>query len=277
MDEFFPYKLRKNQLEIMREITNTCISKSSFIFESGTGSGKTICVLAATLKYALENKKKIIYTTRTNAQQQQVILELRAIKKKTKDPRIYGVGMQGRANMCLLAREDREMQSGSSEELSKFCSHQKKLAVSAKNKGCSYFRGYLSDKNRVDAIMAWTQKHLPTAEEFIDTCEKQKICPYEINKLLVHEAVVVVVPYVYMFDKTIRIKLLDWLSISEEDVILVVDEAHNFPDYLRDLFSAELSMWMLNSCVYEAKKFGDPKLCGGKIPVSTFCNILIIL
>jgi DNA excision repair protein ERCC-2 len=34
-------------------------------------------------------------------------------------------------------------------------------------------------------------------------------------------------------------------------------------------------MWMLNSCVLEAKKFGDPKLSGGKVSVSKFCNILI--
>ena len=102
--------------------------RKQFIFESGTGSGKTICVLAAALTFALENNKKIIYTTRTNAQQQQVILELRAIKKKTKDKRIFGVGMQGRGNMCLHARDDPEIQNGSSEELSKFCSHQKKLA-----------------------------------------------------------------------------------------------------------------------------------------------------
>ena len=275
MAELFPYSLRKNQKEIMQEVTDALTQQKQFTFESGTGSGKTICVLAAALTFALENNKKIIYTTRTNAQQQQVILELRAIKKKVKDKRIYGVGMQGRGNMCLLAREDPEIQNGSSEELSKFCSHQKKLAVSGKSKGCSYYRSYLGDKDRVETIMAWTQKHLPTAEEFIDACEKQKICPYEINKLIVHDALVVVVPYVYVFDKAIRIKLFDWLFISEEDVILVVDEAHNLPDYLRELFSAELSIWMLNSCLLEADHFGNPSLADGRITVAAFCKELI--
>ncbi|MCX6663340.1 MAG: ATP-dependent DNA helicase [Euryarchaeota archaeon] len=275
MAELFPYSLRKNQKEIMREITDALTQRRQFAFESGTGSGKTICVLAAALTFALENNKKIIYTTRTNAQQQQVILELRAIKKKAKDKRIYGVGMQGRGNMCLLAREDPEIQNGSSEELSKFCSHQKKLAVSGKSKGCSYYRSYLGDKDRVEIIMAWTQKHLPTTEEFIDACEKQKICPYEINKLIVHDALVVIVPYVYVFDKAIRIKLFDWLSISEEDVILVVDEAHNLPEYLRELFSAELSTWMLNSCLLEADHFGNPSLADGRVTVAAFCKELM--
>lgn len=183
--------------------------------------------------------------------------------------------MQGRSNMCLLAREDPDIGNGTSEELSKFCSNQKKLAASNKNKGCRYYRNYIGDKQKIDSIVEWTKNNLPTAEEFIEFCEKKAVCPYEINKMMIREAVVVVVPYVYVFDKTIRIMLFDWLSVSDDDIILIVDEAHNLPNYIRDLFSAQLSMWMLNSCVLEAKKFGDPKLSGGKVSVSKFCKMLI--
>ncbi len=259
----------------MHNIRNNLTSGKNFVFESGTGSGKTICVLSSTLQYALENNKKILYTTRTNAQQRQVIVELRAIQKKTGDKRIFGVGMQGRSNMCLLAREDPDIGNGTSEELSKFCSNQKKLAASNKNKGCKYYRNYIGDKQKIDSIVEWTKNNLPTAEEFIEFCEKKAVCPYEINKMMIREAVVVVVPYVYVFDKAIRVMLFDWLSVSDDDIILIVDEAHNLPNYIRDLFSAQLSMWMLNSCVLEAKKFGDPKLSGGKVSVSKFCKMLI--
>lgn len=275
MAELFPYVPRKNQKEIIQEITKAVTKRQQFVFESGTGSGKTVCVLAAALDYALENNKKIIYTTRTNAQQQQVIHELRAIKKKTNDKRIYGVGMQGRGNMCLLARDDPDIQNGNSEELSRFCSHQKKLAASERRKGCRYYRNYLGDKEHVQTIMDHALETLPTAEEFIETCKKKGICPYEINKLIVHDALVVVVPYVYVFDKSIRIKLFDWLAIAEEDVILVIDEAHNLPDYLRELFSAELSTWMLTNGLMEAEQFGDPSLADGRISVSAFCKELV--
>jgi DNA excision repair protein ERCC-2 len=123
--------------------------------------------------------------------------------------------------------------------------------------------------------MDWARKHMPTAEEFIDVCEHKDLCPYEMNKLLIHDALVVVVPYIYVFDKTIRIKLFDWLSLSEEDVILIVDEAHNIPDYLRELFSAELSTRMLNNCLLEADKYGDPSLADGRISVTAFCKQLM--
>ena len=145
--DFFPYTLRKNQKEILRDIKNALETRKHIVFESGTGSGKTICVLSSTLQFALENNKKIVYTTRTNAQQQQVIIELRAIRKKTQDKRIFGVGMQGRANMCVLAKYDSEMNNGSSDELSKFCSHQKKMVLSEKkNQGCEYYKNFLGEK-----------------------------------------------------------------------------------------------------------------------------------
>lgn len=273
--DLFPYELRKNQKTIIHNISKTLASQNHLIFESGTGSGKTICALVATLHYALETNKKILYTTRTNAQQRQVLVELRSIKQKKPDDRIFGVGMQGRNNMCLLAKQDSELSNGTSEELSKFCSHQKKIATTDKNKGCLFYKNYITNKQTIETVTDWAKKHLPTTEEFIEYCEKKNICPYEVNKQLIKEATVVVVPYIYVFDKTIRIMLFDWLSLSEQDSILVVDEAHNLPDYIRDLFSAQLSMWMLTSCVNEAKKFGDPTLSPGKFTVSTFCTTLI--
>ncbi|MCK4415656.1 MAG: ATP-dependent DNA helicase [Thermoplasmatales archaeon] len=274
--DLFPYALRKNQENIMRDIRNTLDARKHFVFESGTGSGKTICVLSSTLQYALENNKKIVYATRTNAQQRQVILELRAIRKKMKDKRIFGLGIQGRTNMCILAKNDPEIGNGTSEELSKFCSNQKKKVLSnKKNEGCKYYRKFIGDKQKIDTILEWTRQKLPTAEEFVEYCKKNTVCPYEMNKALIREAVVIVVPYIYIFDKTIRIMLFDWLSTSEDDILLVVDEAHNLPDYLRDLFSAQLSAWMLNGCVFEAEKVGDPSIANGKISVSKFCKILL--
>jgi len=127
----------------------------------------------------------------------------------------------------------------------------------------------------VGKAVLWAKENLPTAEELIDYCEKKKLCPYEINKQLIRDSPVVVVPYIYVFYFMIRNMLFDWLAISEEDMILVVDEAHNLPDYIRDLFSVQLSSWMLNSCLFEAEKFGDPAMLDGRVTVSEFCKILI--
>ena len=264
----------------MQNINNVLNRGESIIFESGTGSGKTICTLSSVLEYCLKNDKRIIYTTRTNAQQRQVIIELREIKKKLNkdEKKFFGVGMQGRANMCLLARNDPDLACGTSEELAKFCSNEKKKTRSiqkSKNKGCIYYKHYLEAKEEVDDIIKWFKSKLPTTEEFIKKCDKIKICPYEMNKLLIRDASLVVVPYVYVFDSVIRNMLLDWFSIPEEDIILVIDEAHNLPDYIRDLYSSQLSLWMLKNCVSEIEKYGDPSLANGSFSVSFFCKTLI--
>ncbi len=274
--DFFPYTPRKNQDNIIRDVTNAINAHTHFVFESGTGTGKTICTLSAALPLSLEQEKKIIYTTRTNAQQRQVIMELRAIKEKTQNNQIHGVGMQGRANMCILARDDPDIANGSSEELSRFCANQKKQATNPqKRKGCPYYRAFLHNKDLVSETIQWAKQHVPTAEEMISYCKKHTICPYEVNKQLMAESLLVVVPYIYIFDKNIRNMLLDWLSIAEEDIILIIDEAHNLPDYLRDIHSAQLTYFMLKTCLIEADKFGDPSLADGRILVSEFCKMLI--
>ena len=272
----FPYKPRKNQTAIMQTIKRTLNDKQHLVFESGTGSGKTICTLSSTLEYALSNNKKIIYTTRTNAQQRQVILELREICKKNPDiaDALVGVGMQGRANMCILAHKDPEFSKGTSEELSRFCNHEKKKAKNKPGDGCKYYSSFL-DKNKTEKAKQWFKKNLPTAEEFIEYSEKHGICPYELNKTLMKESILVVVPYIYVFDLMIRNMLLDSVSISEDDIILVVDEAHNLPEYIRDLHSMQISMFMLNNCMLEAEKYGDPSMLDGRFTVSSFCKLLI--
>ena len=279
--KLFPYTPRKNQKEIVQTILNTLYRGGHFVFESSTGSGKTICTLAATLEFALQHNKKIIYSTRTHAQQRQVILELREIRKKNKDlqDRLFGIGLQGRAHMCLLAKEDPELRGGTAEELARFCSAQKRKTLkdkkSLRNDGCKYFKNLRDRKDDVDKIIEWCKKTLPTSEDFITYCWHKHLCPYEISKMIIPDTVVLVVPYIYVFDPSIRIMLFDWLFLTEDDIILVVDEAHNLPDYARDLFSAGLSIWSIKNAIYETERFGDPSLLNGRFKISEFCNTLI--
>jgi len=276
--DLFPYTPRQNQKAIMGTIATTLSNRGHLVLESGTGSGKTICALSATLAYALEHDKRIIYITRTNSQQQQVITELRAIRSHQKESKnkekLFGVGIQGRSNMCPMAHTDNELSQGTSEELSRFCANEKKKARSSKKNGCQYYRHFVEDKEKVKQAVQWVQTNLPTVEMFIEYCEKKNICPYELNKFLVRDARVVVVPYIYVFNITIRNMLFDWLGLSEEEMILVIDEAHNLPDYIRDLFSSQLSVWMVRNCGYEVEQYGNPSMLDGRISVKSFCKTL---
>jgi DNA excision repair protein ERCC-2 len=259
----FPYEFRKNQREILDAINDTILKKSHLVLESKTGSGKTICALSPTLEYALEHEKKVLYLTRTNSQQRQVIFELRKINAQKK---IFGIGLQGRHQMCPSLKNDSELASGSSDELSRICGKRKmevlkSISEGRKPRSCRYFAKVVT--HDTTDLKHWVLDNLPTVEELVKRCEKEDLCPYEVNKSLIADANCVTAPYIYFFNKYIRARLLEWMGCSLEDIILIVDEAHNLPDYAREIESMELGTNTLDMASKEASEFGNLRTSDG--------------
>jgi DNA excision repair protein ERCC-2 len=259
----FPYEFRKNQREILDIINDAVLKKSHLVLESKTGSGKTICALSPTLQYALDNDKKVLYLTRTNSQQRQVILELRKINKMKN---VFGIGLQGRHRMCPSLKTDSVLAKGSSDELSKICGKRKmevlkSISEGSQPKACRYFAKVVTQDT--NDIKQWAIDNLPTVEEFARRCIDADFCPYEVNKSLIQDANCVTAPYIYFFNKYIRARLLEWMGCALEDIILIIDEAHNLPDYAREIESMELGTNTLDMAVREAGEFGNLRTSDG--------------
>ncbi len=253
----------------MDEIQVSLKEGESFVYQAATGSGKTICTLTAVLEYAEEGGKKILYLTRTNSQQRQVLLELREIGGH------HGLGLQGRNNTCLLAQDDEELKDGNAEELSKYCSDRKKEVRTALNEdkepsSCPYYGGLLQCE--LDELRMWFKQNVPTVDESLEHCKEKEICPYELTKALIPDAVVVTAPYIYFFVPFIRRQLLEWMNVEISDLIVVVDEAHNLPDYARELSTSEITKVTLERAIGESKEFGDPVLQNDE-PISGLCEL----
>ncbi len=223
------------------------------VLQSGTGSGKTVCALYACLEEALGSDKVVLYLVRTNSQQRQVMVELRRLGP-------YGLALQGRQRMCVLAREDGELVQGSPEELSHYCSDRKRETVEGVGEGCEYYRGLLLADPQEEG--AWCREALPTAEETVEHYEELGICPYELNKLLVPEARIITAPYIYFFDSPLRRALVETMQRPLEDLIVVVDEAHNLPEYCRDIASFQISVAAVERAEREVMDHGDVDLRG---------------
>ena len=95
-----------------------------------------------------------------------------------------------------------------------------------------------------------------TAQEFAIEAEEANLCPYELNKLLLREAQVVIVPYVYFFEEFIRKYLLGWMGTSIDRIITIIDEAHNLPDWARGAASDSMTLESINRALNEAKDYG---------------------
>ncbi|MEE9151948.1 MAG: DEAD/DEAH box helicase, partial [Thermoplasmata archaeon] len=259
----FPYEFRKNQREILNLINDAVERNSHLVLESGTGSGKTVCVLVPTLRYAIDHDKKVLYLTRTNSQQRQVIFELRKISDKEK---FFGLGVQGRHRMCPMIKQDPILAKGSPDELSKVCGKRKRevlksISEGRTSKACKFYAKVCNED--ISPIKSWATKGLPTVEEFSRKCEDAGFCPYEVNKSLVRDAVLVTAPYIYFFNQFIRTRILDWMGCELSDIILIVDEAHNLPDYAREIESMELGIQTLEMAKREAKEFGNLRTSNG--------------
>ena len=256
--DIFPYEPRPGQERLMDIIGSGLENRAHLVVESGTGTGKTVCALSACVRHCRERGKKILYVTRTNSQQRQVMFELRQIRQRTP---VFGVALQGRRNMCPLVRTDQELSEGSPEELSKVCSERKAKVIRGEEEACKYYANTI--KEDLQPVMKFARDELPTAEEFSAHCVDRELCPYEVSKMHVPAADVVTAPYIMFFDGFIRHALMDWMACSLPDIILIIDEAHNLPSYARELESARLSDIALRLADKEVDEFGDAEVADG--------------
>ena len=250
MVKLFPYDVRKGQTEIIEEVKKAISEKQNIVFEAPAGTGKTACVLASALEYAIENDFGILYLTRTNSQQKQAIKELKLMGKKAK---INAVGIQGKANMCLLI-ENIPSLKGSNEEVARLCSVRKKKSMEYLRgrkhiNRCIFYENFIlgKDKLNFDGVIS--------AEEMMEYGRKNKICPYELNKFYMKKARVVIAPYIYLFDEFLREKFITWFPYPFEKTILIVDEAHNLPDFARDVMSSSLSINTIKNAIKEMEEY----------------------
>ena len=248
----FPYEPRKGQKEIMEAILECLHERKHLVFEAPAGAGKTACVLAASLSFAMENGKGIVYLTRTNSQQKQAIEELRRMKG-----RMRAVGMQGRTNTCLLIESIPSLKekSLSNEDVARLCAARKKRSMEAmKGKEewnrCIFFENFVASKDKIsfDNVVA--------AEELVEYGRNNKICAYELNKMLVKEADIVIAPYIYIFDDFLREKFSKLYTYHFDETILIIDEAHNLPDFCRELLSFSISSRTIRAAINEAGEYG---------------------
>ena len=253
--DLFPYEYRPGQRELVRFISNTVDDGMSPVVEAGTGTGKTVSALAATLPTVLERGMKVIYLTRTKSQQKQVIREAAAIGHG-----ILCVGLQGRtAASCPMMRDDPDLASGTSEEISKLCSEYKRR--DAGECRCRFYANI--EHTDIESWVERIREEHPEPEGFARLCEEAELCPYEMLKYALPHADVIAASYPFVFMPQILARLVDWIGIPLHRTVIVVDEAHNLLDYLRDVQTFEYSRAALDLAEKEARENGDSEVHEG--------------
>ncbi len=246
VQEYFPYSsARPNQDEFITTVNKAVNDRKSVLIEGANGLGKTISSLSAVLPVAMKKNLKILYVARTHRQHDRVIDELRMIYKQRP---VTGVSIRGRNEMCLNAFAAKG--AFDSKSLMEVCEL-------LKSKGrCPYYKNV---ENRTYEYIR-LQQQISTkpymGSEILKTCKRTEICPYELVKGAVHDARVIALSYLYVFDPQIRTAFLKNLETELQKIILVVDEAHNLPETAVDISSSQLTLFILKAAEMEAERFG---------------------
>ena len=236
----FPYdSVRPPQEELIALVKRALTSRKHAVIEAPTGTGKTVAVLYPVLEYALKRNLKVLYLTRTKTQQDRVLSEMKRF------PGIPAIGIRGRNELCPVISSSDELLSGTPEELSRLCGRMKPE--------CAYYRK-LNDIN-TNEFLSWLHTSAHTVGDLHSRLMSEGVCSYEVIKRFMSDTVLVTVPYIYFFSPHIQSHLLRWMGVELEELVVVVDEAHNLPDFARELRSFDISERSLDMVAAEVREF----------------------
>ncbi|MCQ2079894.1 MAG: DEAD/DEAH box helicase family protein, partial [archaeon] len=248
---YLPYEPRETQIQIISDIRNALDAGKHIVIESGTGTGKTITSLAGSLEHAKRTGKKVIYITRTISQSDQVMKELKAIS--TLKP-VSGITLTGRNKSCPLLQAREDFDSLSPNALSMLCSDRKQKSIQGHSGGCPYYDNITQMR---DMVEGFCKKNFPKSDEIDVYCRNLKVCPYELKKAMMEDFDVIVAPYIHIIDPDIRDNFLSSLGVEPENIVLIVDEAHNLMDAVREQESFTINMRLVGSAHDECMAFSS--------------------
>lgn len=275
-----PYLARPGQDALVAAIEQAQAKGRHLVTEAGTGTGKTVSALAASIATTATDGRRIVYVTRTNSQQQQVVKEHKALLDAGLDAGLL-VPFMGRRQYCPLLRSDERFAEGSAEELGRLCRDAKAKALRAKESGtevegaCPYYARLLADgTGPIEALLAAGGCDGPELGRRIEGAGS---CPYEALKLLIPKARVVVLPAIFLIDARLRPALQQWLGTGFDECHLIIDEAHHLPQATREHHSPELTFTSLQRALKEAEEYGDPTLGGTHVATTVIDSLLRVL
>ncbi|KAK1282794.1 DNA repair helicase UVH6 [Acorus calamus] len=257
IDVDFPFEAYDSQIVYMDKVIQSLQQRCNALLESPTGTGKTLCLLCATLAWRkslgsfstgsavadevlgtppMEMQRPdlptIIYTSRTHSQLKQVIRELKVSNYR---PRMGVLG--SREQMCI--HEEVQQLSGRAQNNAchylckkRACSHHKRVSEYMKNSsqlGCEPF----------------------DIEDLVNIGRTKGPCPYYVSRELHKVVDILFAPYNYLINPGNRRSLT---GIQWERTVLIFDEAHNLESICADAASFDLVSATLTACITEAKE-----------------------
>lgn len=222
----FPYgEFRTDQRRIAKHLYRGFRDGVDWLVEAPTGSGKTMAGLFAALKAMGEGEldRLVFLTSRTTGQRAIEAALIDAVELVAADSALTAVTITAKDRICFG--------QGSCERTE-----------------CQFARGYYE---RLPAARRQLLGHrLIRRGEVEAVAWEHEVCPFELSLDVAAWADVVVCDYNYVFDPIVRLTRLD--NPLFERVGLIVDEAHQLGDRVRDMLGSSLSRPAMRAALAES-------------------------
>ena len=232
----FPFEeVRDRQSRLLEKSREVIEEESNLIAHAPTGIGKTAAAVTPALEAAREDDRTVFFLTPRHSQHEIALETVKKINDRH-DENFVSVDLIGKSHLC-------EAGPGT---------------TAGEGPDCPRYEDTYTDsheltkqaKSMIDRI-----KHQNlSAHEVKEKCSK--VCPYEILTNMTRDADIIIADYFHVFHPGVREIIFEKADIEMEDSVLVVDEAHNLPSRTRSLFTASLSIPLINNSITECERFG---------------------
>jgi DNA excision repair protein ERCC-2 len=222
--------MRKGQTEFIQEATGAFSRKEVFMGSAPCGIGKSLASLIAVLPQLADSKLMVCFRTRS-----QLHIYLKELKALSGDLR--AVSFFSKQDMCPLDAKAELSYVDFSEE----CGRLKGNCESSTRPFCKFYRNILRGKKEAEELALECAQRLLTPSESVQFMSRRGYCAYEALRKVLPRVNVFLGTYHYVFDSKIRESILKSFGVELSKVFLIVDEAHNLPNFARELLSDRLT------------------------------------
>ncbi len=232
------YQARPSQNQLIAEMANIVAgSYHSYdrigLIEAGTGTGKSLAYLMATIPLALQTKKKLVIATATVALQEQLVNKDLPFFQKHSQLNFEFSLVKGRQRYVCIPKLHQQIAQPdllSSFDPPKATAQLAELSQAWRN------RQWLGDKDTLQEPLPEAIWQSIQADPY--SCSKNQRahqqCPFHLARAEIEQSQVLVVNHALLLaDLASGNAILP----APEDCIFVIDEAHHLPDVGRDFFA----------------------------------------
>ena len=253
------YEIRKGQVEFIEEATKALDKNEVFVGSAPCGIGKSLASLLSVLPKIEENK--LLISFRTRSQLHIFLKELRSLKKPP-----LTASFISKQDMCPLTKN----RSGTYFDFLEECRRLKENCESGTKPFCKFYWNMNKRRRQAEELALDCVRKILDPQEARDLMYRKGFCAYETLKRVLNKVQVFLGTYNYTFNPPIRKALLQSWGVDLSKVYLIVDEAHNIPNFARDLLSDQINQKTVENAIKETENFDHKKVDD----VKDYLNIL---